>query len=160
MTNQSIGAAGRNHRLGNIHWSLEGAADKHALATGQNRIVWGRFAEAVLVEFDIEGFREPLDIFRWVEANREHDQIEFLFFNPVIEGRVANSDISGDRILFADGDVAADKAHIVKLFGALIEALKILAVGADVVMEDGGVEIGVVVFGQDHLLLGVSTANR
>ena len=160
LTDQSIGAAGGNHRLGDIHRPLEGAADKHAFAAGQDRVVRGRFAEAVLVEFDIEGLRESLDIFRWVETNREHNQIEFLFLNSVVEGRVANCDVPGNRVLFADGDIAADKTHVIKLLGALVETLKILAVGADVVMEDGGVEAGVVVFGQDHLLLGVGTADR
>ncbi len=40
-----------------------------------------------------------------------------------------------------------------------MEALEVLAIGPNVIMEDGGLQVGVVVLGQDHLLLAVGAAD-
>ena len=57
---------------------------------------------------------------------------------------------------------AADEAHAVLLFGAVVEAFEILAVGAHVHEEDGAVQILVsgVLLGDDRLLDGVHAADR
>ena len=60
----------------------------------------------------------------------------------------------------ADRDVASDEADPGQLLGPLVEALEVLAVGADVVVEDRRLGVGVVVLRQDHLLLGVRAADR
>ena len=49
--------------------------------------------------------------------------------------------------------------HVGQILRALVEALKVLAVGANVVVKNLGVHIRQVVLGQDHLLLRVRAAH-
>ena len=79
---------------------------------------------------------------------------------PLIGGGVADRDVPGLRVLAHDGGVAADEADPGELLGPLVKTLEVLAVGADVVVEDGASGFGVVVLGQDHLFLGVGAADR
>ncbi len=111
------------------------------------------------IEFDAEFLRQPLDILGRIQSDREHDQIEFLFLDPLIEGGVPDGDVLALRDLPAHRHVAADEPDVRQILRTLVEAFEILAVGPDVVMEDRRIEAGVMVFGQDHLLLGIGAAD-
>ncbi len=114
----------------------------------------------MIVQFDTESLGQPLNILRRLQADRKYHQVKLLFLDAVIQGRVADGDVLGDRVLLANCDVATDETDIVQFLCALIEALEILAVGADIVMEDGRIQLLVVIFRQNHLFLGVGAADR
>ena len=95
-----------------------------------------------------------------VQPDRQHHQIEFLFLHAVVVGRVADGDVLGVRDLVADRHVASDELHAGQVLRPLVEALEVLAVGADVVVENRRLHLRHVVLGQDHLLLRVGAADR
>ncbi len=67
--------------------------------------------------------------------------------------------VLGDRVFFDDGGVASEEPDAGEVLCPLVVALKVLAVGADIVMEDGALCVRVVVFRQDDLLLGIGAAD-
>ncbi len=78
----------------------------------------------------------------------------------MIKGGIADGDILVLGDLPSDGDVTADEPHIGKVFRSLIEPLEVLAEGTNIVVEDRRLHVGMMILGQDHLLLGVGAANR
>jgi hypothetical protein len=94
-----------------------------------------------------------------IEADREDDHLELFLFDTFVVGGITDRHVLGDGVFADDGDVASDEAHIGEVLRSLIVALKVLPVGADIVMEDGALGSCIVVLGQDGLLLGIGTAD-
>ena len=130
------------------------------MAGGGNRIGRVDLTETLIIEFNSADVRQFHRIGRRIQPDRQHHQIELLFLDPLSKGRVANGDIVVFGNFTANGDIAADETHVVEFFGALVEALEIFTIGTNIVMEDGGSEIGVMIFREDHLLLGIGAADR
>ncbi len=160
LTALRAGPAGRHHRLRDVDGSLEGPADEDAGAGGLHGVHRVGLAESVRVELDAECPGEVLGIGRRAHAHREHHHVELFLHHPVRVGGVADGDVLRLGDLSADGDVAPDEPHPGKPLRPLIEALEVLAVRPDIVVEDGGLGVGVVILGQDHLLLSVRAADR
>jgi hypothetical protein len=152
------GSAGGKYRLGDIHGTLEGTADKYARPARLHGIGRLGFAKSVCVDLDAERVCQLIIIRRWIQANGQHHHIEGLLLDTLIGCCVFDKDISAFRILTHDRCVASDKSSPGKIFSSLKESLKTLAVGTDIVVEDGARRIGVMIFGQDHLFLGIGAA--
>ena len=150
--------AGPHHRLGNVHRPLEGAARENARSAGLQRVEGLNLAKAVVVEFNAKDFGKTLGILGRCQADREHDQFK-KFLDHTVRCGVADRDVTGHRVFAADRDVAAHEMHVGQILRALVEALKVLAVGANVVVKNLGVHVRQVVLGQDHLLLRVRAAH-
>ena len=79
-------------------------------------------------------------------------------FTPSSVGGVSYGYILGFRDLFSDRYIASDESNPGKVLRSLVKSFEILAEGPDIVMEYGRLQIRVMVFCQDHLLLGVGAA--
>ena len=104
--------------------------------------------------------REVGCVFGRIQTNGQHHQIEFLFLYSLTVSRISDGYVIGLRDLPADTYIAPDEAYVGQLFRALIVTFEVFAEGADIVMEHRGIQVGTVVLGQDHLLLGIGTAYR
>jgi hypothetical protein len=111
------------------------------------------------LELDAELFGYLHSIVRRIETNGEDHHVELFLFDSVIEGRVAKGDILGNGVFFDDRDIASEEAHIGEVFCPLVVALEVFAVGADIIMEDGTLRVGVVILSENDLLLGIGTAD-
>lgn len=86
--------------------------------------------------------------------------IEFLLFNPIARCGIPYGHIFRYRVLFLYRHIAPMN-RILKVLCSLIESFKVLAVGTqDIVVEYGAPRVSVMVFCQDHLLLGIGAAYR
>ncbi len=160
LRRQSPRRARREDGFGNIPRPLERTADEDALPGGLDRVDRIGLAEPVRLQFDAELPGQLLGVGRRIEPDRQHHQIELLLLHPVVGGGVADGDVLGFGNLPADRHIASDEPHPRQLLRPLVEALEILAVGPDVVVEDRRLHVGVVILGEDHLLLGVRAADR
>ena len=52
-----------------------------------------------------------------------------------------------------------EETNVGEFFRPFVEALKVLSIGANIVVKDGALRFCVMVFGQDHLFLGVGAAH-
>ena len=98
------------------------------------------------IELDAELARQSLGVGRRVQSNGQYHHIEFLLLDAVIGRGISYGDILGFGILFDYGCVTSDKANPGQSLRPLVEALKILAIGTNIVMEDRALCIGVMIF--------------
>ena len=158
------GRAGRgtglHHRLGNVLGTFKGAAYKNAGPGSLHRFKAAGLRQLVLVKFDVQSLGQLNRILGLGKPNRQHHHVKLFFLDALIKGGIAEGDILALRDLPSDGDVAADEPHIGKVFRSLIEPLEVLTEGTDIVVKDRRLHFGVMILGQDHLLLGVGAANR
>ena len=123
-----------------------------------DRVERACLAEPLTAELDAELPRKLLRVGRWVQSDRQHHQIEFLFLNAV-RSCVLDSDVLCFRNLLAYRYVAPDEFNPGKFLRSLVEALEVLAIRSNIIVKDRRLHIGVVVFGQDHLFLRVRAAD-
>ncbi len=146
MTALGTGCAGGKNRLGNICGPLERAADKDSRASRLHRIDRSGLAESVGIEFDAELARQSLGVGRRIQSNGQYHHIEFLFLDAVIGRGISYGDILGFGILFDYGCVTSDKPNPWQSLRSLVESLKILAIGTNIVMEYRTLCLGVMIF--------------
>jgi hypothetical protein len=125
LTTLGPGGAGRENRLGDIHGSLEGTADKNPRSAGQHGIGRIRFAETVFVERNTERVRQIRTIGRGIQSDRQNHHVEGFLFDAVVFSCVFDDDILGFRVLADDRCVASDESCPGKLFGSLEERFEI-----------------------------------
>ncbi len=94
-----------------------------------------------------------------IQSDGQHHHIEFFLFDAVVGGGIPYGHILGFRDLSDNGDVAPDKPNSGKFLGPLVEPLEILAIGTNIVMEYGALRLRVMIFGQNHLFLGIGAAD-
>ncbi len=141
------GPAGAKNRLGYVRGTLEGAADKDSGAGGLYRVKGIDLTESMGIELNAE-LGGQLCIAGWrVQADGEHHHVKLLFLHPILGGGVPDGYITGFRVFFCYGDVAPDKPDTGKVLRPLEETLKVLAVGANIVMEHSTLRIRLMVFG-------------
>ena len=113
----------------------------------------------MLIEFNTELVCQLLDVTGRIQADGQDNQVELLFLYPFFSRRVPDSYVPAPGNFLSDRYVASDEAHPGKLLRPLIEPLEILAESPDIVMENGGLQVGVMILGQDHLLLRIGAAH-
>jgi hypothetical protein len=101
---------------------------------------------------------QALHISRRVQPNGQYHHIEFFLFYAILGSGILYGYILGFRDLFSYGYVASDKSNPGKFLCSLVESLKILAIGANIVMEDRALGLCVMIFCQNHLFLGIGAA--
>jgi hypothetical protein len=114
----------------------------------------------VRLKLDAEGLGHLFIAGGRVQADGQHHHIELFLFYPLIWSGILYSYILGLGYLPAYRYVAPDKTYVRQLFGPLVEPLEVLAEGTDIVVEYGALGIGVMVFGQNYLFLGIGAAYR
>ncbi len=113
-----------------------------------------------MIQLDAEGVCEARHAGRWAQPNAQHHQIELLLFDPFVIGRVPDRDVLRSRDLSSDGYVAPYELDPGEVLRSLVEALEVLAVGPNVVVEYRRFQVGVVILREDDLLLDVRAADR
>ena len=94
-----------------------------------------------------------------VQANRQNHHVECFGFYALAGSRIVYNDIFALRDLSFDGYIASDELHPGESFGPLKVSLKILAMGTDIVVENGTRGPGKMILCQDHLFLRIGTAD-
>ena len=105
-------------------------------------------------------FIGQLNVFRRdPETCGEDYQIKFFRLEEVSMVHVGKLEIVRVRILDNAGDHGAHIANLVNVSGPLIVALESLSLGPEINEEDGGLQFGMVFFGNDRLLGSVHAAD-
>ncbi|OQC72775.1 MAG: hypothetical protein BWX45_00794 [Deltaproteobacteria bacterium ADurb.Bin002] len=157
--------AGRRRRgfhdgFRNVLRAAESAADKHAGARRLNGIVQGRLAEAVLFQLNAQAGGKLFGFFGRHQTDRQNHHVEFFFREAAVGVGVFDQQVVGLLQFLDGGRHGADVADAVFVLGAVHEPVEILAVGADVHVENRGLQPLGVFLADDRLFGGVHTADR
>jgi len=160
-SDQSIGSAGGHHRFRDIDRPSEGATDeKHPWAGGFYGIDGIGFTESVSIELDAELFRQAARFGGRGQPDAQNHQVELVLLHALRVRRVSDGYVLCFRDLSPDRNIAPDERDPGEVSRPLVEAFEILAVGPNVIVEDGRLGIGVMVLCQNHLLLDIGAAHR
>lgn len=111
------------------------------------------------IELNAIHLRQLIHLLRGVQPDRQDHHIEFFFLYAFLGRGVADCDILAFRDFLADGYIGSDELHTVEVFRPVIEALEVFAIGTNIVVEDGAFGLGIMIFGQNDLLLGIRTTD-
>ena len=159
-SDQSIGSAGGHHRFRDIDRPSEGAADENSWASGFYRIDGIGLAESVSIELDAELFRQAAHLGGRGQPDAQDHQIELFLLHALVVRRISDGHVLCFRDLSPDRNIAPDERDPREVLRSLVEAFEVLAVGPNVIVEDGRLGIGVMVLCQNHLLLDIGAAHR
>ena len=160
--------AGLHHCLWDVLGRGERPADEDARPRGGQRRQGISLAEAVAIQLDPQPVGQLLRPWRGFKSHRQHDQVELLLDHPPVPwpdgqdrlGLVSEQQVVGVRILFDRGEHVPDISDAVLLLRPLYVLVEVLAVGPHIHVEDGRLDLGHVLLGDDRLLGGVHAANR
>ncbi len=112
------------------------------------------------IEFDAEFRCQALCVGRRLQSNGQYHHIELFLFHPIVGCGIPYGDILAFRVFTGNGCVASYESDARKPFRPFKVSLKILAKGADIVVEYRALGFRVMLLGQKHLLLGIGAAYR
>ena len=157
------GGGGLHDRLGDVLGGLEDAADIHPVFIGVDRRE-GRGVGKAGVGFDLDphGFRQVQGILGGFQPHRQDHHVEDFRLQLALLREVADGHVIGARHRIDGVDPGAQEADAVFVFGPPVVLLEVLAVGAHVHEENGGVQriVFAMLLGDDRLLDGVHAADR
>jgi hypothetical protein len=163
FTGGGRGGGGLHDRLGNVFGALEDAADIDAVFIGVDRGEGRGVGEAGLgFDLDSHGFGQAQGIRGGFQAHRQDHHVKDFGLQFALLREVADGNVIGARHRVDGVDPGAQEADPVFVLGPPVVLFEVLAVGAHVHEEDGGIQ-GVVfamLLGDDRLLDGVHAADR
>jgi hypothetical protein len=151
-------SAGAEDRLGDIERTLESSAYKDPASVRGHGIDRVDPAKIMSIEFYPEFFCNGLRINRRIQTNGQHHHVEFFFFYAFIRSGIPYRHILGYGVFSHYRRVASDESHAGKFLRPLKVPLKILPIGTHIIMEYRTLQICIVIFCDNHLLLCISAA--
>ena len=116
--------------------------------------------EAILVGLDAEGLCELRRVLMRLEAHGQDDHVEGLVQELAGLVGIAEDEVARARLLADGRDHGALVLHAVLVLGALHVLVEVLAESPHLHIEDRGLDVLVVLLGDDRLLGGVHAADR
>ena len=112
------------------------------------------------IQLNTEGVGKFPQIGRGYQPDGQHHHIEFFLFYSIVGSRIPYGYILRYRVLPLYRYIASDKPNPGKGLRSLVESLKILSVGTDIVMKYRTLCAFVMILRQDDLLLCIGAAYR